>query len=408
MIKIFPNNNLQSPCPNCQNRVKLDDDYLFLGTYFMAKLCCRSCGQNYFQTLPVAHALQYPIYVSEDTGKIINWRDVPNWLADPLESAFKQQNQNNLAVVKKVLRNVTKRVILLNCLDHCYGHVFWKLLNAERHLRQEGFGLILIVPASFTWLVPEGVSEVWAVDGDLKHFKQGIKNLDSFIKGQVKRFDEVYLSQAYVHIDHTRIKIENFIKVAKFDLNAFDKSRPTITFVIREDRFWLRSRFDGFFYQFCIKFKLLSRFKHYFILRQNNLFNKTAIALKKKLPECSIIATGLGNSGKLNKVIQNHRTKAIDLQVEKTWCEIYAQSHIVFGVHGSNMIIPTSLAAGFIEILPDYKIDNIAEDILFSSNTRYTLFLGRHMPSFSKPALIVKHMVSMIKLFPQVKNNMGL
>ena len=406
MIKIFPNTNLHPTCPSCGNRVKFKGNYLFPGTHVLVKLFCAPCQQSYFQTLPVGHTLQYPICVSEDSGQVINRHNVPDWLTGPLVMALNQQNQAILPITKKVIGNRKDRVILLNCLDHCYGHVFWKLLNAERHLRQEDFGLILIVPASFVWLVPEGVMEVWVVDGDLRQFKKGILNLDAFIKEQINRFDEVYLSRAYVHIDHTRIRIENFIKAKKFDLSAFNKCTPTVTFVMREDRFWIKNKFDELIYRFSVKFKLLPRFRHYFTLKQNNLISNTAIALKKELPDCRIIATGLGNSGKLNKVIENRRTKIIDVQVERAWCEIYAQSHIVFGVHGSNMIIPTSLAAGFIEILPDYKISNLSEDITFSSNTRYTLFLGRHMPSFTKPALIVKHMVSMIKLFSQVKNNM--
>lgn len=406
MIKLFPKNNLQSLSPCCGHQVEPNSDYLFLGIHFLVKSFCGKCGQGYFCTLPVGHTLRYPICITED-GHVFNRIKIPDWLVDPFLMAFKEQNQSKLSIIKKKTHNETGRVILLNCLDYCYGHVFWKLLNAERHLRQAGFGLVVIIPASFIWLVPEAVEEVWVVEGPIKQFKKGIQNLDGFIKEQIERFDEVYLSRAYVHLDHTEINIENFVKTKKFDLNVFDQAKPIITFVMREDRFWIKNRIDELFYKLCIKFRLLSKFKLYFVRRQNGLIRKTARALKKQLPDCLMFATGLGNSGKLSKIITDNRVDVIDLQVEKAWCEIYAQSHIVFGVHGSNMIIPTSLAAGFIEILPDYKIPNLSEDILISSETRYTLFLGRHLSSFSKPALVVKHMVNMIKLFHQVKDNMN-
>ncbi len=394
------------PCPLCGTQVKGDSDYLFLGMYFLVRQRCPSCKESYLQTLPIGHAREFPLSLSEDGGKMINENHVPSWWGDPLLDMFKDKKQTELPISKKVLRKAN-RVVLLNCLDDCYGHVFWKLLNADRHLKQPYIGLILIIPSSFMWLVPEGVAELWVVDTPLHRLSMAIENLDAFLKEEIKRFDEVYLSKAYVHLDHTQVDISKFIKTKRFDLNEFEKRRPQITFIMREDRFWLANQFDEFLYKACIKFKWLSRFKSYFIFKQNRLFNRTANTLKEKIPDSNIIATGLGVSGRLNKNIVDRRVEQIDLEMEKKWCDIYAQSHIVFGVHGSNMIIPTSLAAGFVNILPHYKIDNISEDIAFSSNTRYTLFLGRHLAAFSRPGLVVRHMISMIKLFPQVKNNMN-
>ncbi|MDN5212497.1 hypothetical protein QQ020_10590 [Fulvivirgaceae bacterium BMA12] len=405
MIRIFPIDNLSLPCPVCGAQVKGVSDYLFTGVYFLARQHCPSCTESYLQTLPVGHAHQFPISLSGDGSKMINENQVPSWWGDPLLEILKYKKWIELPISKKILRKAN-RVVLLNCMDDCFGHVFWKLLNADRHLKQPDIGLILIIPASFMWLVPEGVAELWVIDAPLSRLSMGIQNLDAFLKEEIKRFDEVYLSKAYVHLDHTQVDISKFIKTKRFDLNQFEKKRPQITFIMREDRFWLANQLDEFFYKVCIKFKLLSRFKGYFIFRQNRLFNRTANALQEKMPDSCITATGLGTSGRLNKNIVDRRVKQVDLEMEKKWCDIYAQSHIVFGVHGSNMIIPTSLAAGFINILPHYKIDNMSEDIAFSSNTRYTLFLGRHLAAFVRPWLVVRHMISMIKLFPQVKDNM--
>ena len=84
---------------------------------------------------------------------------------------------------------------------------------------------------------------------------------------------------------------------------------------------------------------------------------------------------------------------------EKEWCGIYAKSHLIIGIHGSNMLIPTSLAAGFIEILPKHKIPHMTQDMLLSHSSRYAIFLGRHLDEFTSTALVKTHVISMLKDF---------
>jgi hypothetical protein len=69
------------------------------------------------------------------------------------------------------------------------------------------------------------------------------------------------------------------------------------------------------------------------------------------------------------------------------------------------MLIPTALAAGFIEILPRYKVRHIAEDIAFNHSARYSHFLGRCVDQFASTRLVSTHAISLLKDFPYVYNN---
>ena len=104
-------------------------------------------------------------------------------------------------------------------------------------------------------------------------------------------------------------------------------------------------------------------------------------------------------------MIKDMRSSQITADTEKNWCKIYAQSHVVIGVHGSNMLIPSSLAAGFIELLPRNKIAHLTEDLVLQNSSRYSIFLGRHLDHFASAELVSLHCCSMIKSFPFLYKN---
>lgn len=406
MIQLYPPNKASIDIQPIKNGELTDIDYDFSGIFFLVKLKMKDDYATYYKTLPYGHASKYPMHFSTDRLFTESVQNTPFWFKKPLLGIFNSLNENDLEIYKEKLRPTGKRVILLNCLDTCYGHVFWKMLNSSRHLKHDpDLGLILIIPENFTWLVPEGVAELWVIKGKLNQLGGRISNLDGFIKREKERFDQVYLSKAFVHLDHQSTDFKKYHKTTKFRLKNFAAQQPCITFNLREDRFWLPNKLDEFLFKVGVKMNWQQTFKPYFILKQNRLINSMANKLNKLLPGIQLYATGLGNSGKLMPIINDRREKRPDNDTEFEWCEIYAKSHIVVGVHGSNMLIPTSLSAGFIDILPDYKIDNLVEDVAFSGSSRDSLFLGRILSATATPGLVVKHLVSMINIYPQLYQN---
>jgi hypothetical protein len=119
----------------------------------------------------------------------------------------------------------------------------------------------------------------------------------------------------------------------------------------------------------------------------------------------NLLAMGLGEKGGLSSFVNDLRTQNPNAAVEREWCEKYANSHVVIGVHGSNMLIPTALAAGFIEILPRHKIPHVTEDLVLQHPSRYAVFLGRHVDHFASADLVARHAISMIRDFPFLYKN---
>lgn len=405
MIKYKPNIAPSFTCLHCGATNTVVDDTQFLGMHTLAVCSCLECRKSFHHTYPLGHAGNFPIAFDKDSKKASFSEKSAVWFAEPLIASCLGGKSID-AIIKKKQFFETKKVIIINCLDDCYGHVLLKLLNAQRHLEKHPtLGLIVIIPKSFEWLLPKGVAEVWSVGVSMNRLNYLINGFDDFVKKELERFDEVYFSKAYTHLDHTKIDLSAFTKTERFDMSQFGELKPTITFALREDKFWLNNRLDDFLFKTCVKFKKIRYLKSYFIWKQNRLVNRVAKLIKNEIGEVDFIAAGLGKSGSISEIVSDRRQQKITEKQEKEWCDIYAKSHIVIGVHGSNMLIPTSLTAGFIEILPKHKIPHMTEDMLLSHSSRYAIFLGRHLDEFTNVELIKTHAVSMLRDFPFLYKN---
>ena len=69
----------------------------------------------------------------------------------------------------------------------------------------------------------------------------------------MKRFKGVFLSKAYPTPDFSKVQIERFTGIKAFNLENFLKVKPTVTFITREDRWWLGSPIEHFFFLACSK-----------------------------------------------------------------------------------------------------------------------------------------------------------
>jgi hypothetical protein len=65
------------------------------------------------------------------------------------------------------------------------------------------------------------------------------------------------------------------------------------------------------------------------------------------------------------------------------------------------MLLPTSLAAGFVNLLPPDKLPHYAEDILLAhDNPIHQTLLGRFLPTSASPRQVAALMASMLTEFP--------
>jgi hypothetical protein len=127
------------------------------------------------------------------------------------------------------------------------------------------------------------------------------------------------------------------------------------------------------------------------------MVRSTMRRLRKEVPWITFSVVGLGPAGSWPADVNDLRTQRMDVEVERAWCRAYAKSQVVVGVHGSNMLLPTALAAGCVEILPHDRLENIVQDISVRYADRMQLFLYRFVDEFASPAMVTRHVVSMFR-----------
>jgi hypothetical protein len=386
VIRIHPKLEATARCVKCQSTSVDICDYLFEGIHVLAECWCNACSTGFYHTLPTGHDAQTPIAFSRD-GSISRFdKSAEVWLARPLIDAMVKKPEYNPEITRKNLKPLKENIVLLNCLDNCFGHSYAKLLNALQLMKAHpGHSLVLLITQNFEWLVPKGVDELWIVSASMHDMRKHVANLQGFVKQQLTAVKQCDLSVAKVYHDLAAIDSEPFLKTKSFDIAKFDELPRTVTFVLRADRYWLANRLDDFINRVFIKLKIQKSFRAYFIRKQNRLVKKTIDKLKDV--HVNVVRTD---------------TKSITPEIEKQWCDLYAKSHLVIGVHGSNMLIPTSLAAGFIEILPSYKIPHLGEDVVLRHDGRDAILLGRHVEQYCSPSLLARHITEALK-FSQIR-----
>jgi len=405
MIEIKPFRENLFHCPECDSSDLAVIDTELHSVYTMADCKCRKCGLEFHQTVPVGHCTTDTLSVRKSDGRIFTDFNPDFWLADVVSKARKGKRNNEVSV-RKVIHEERKEVVVLNTLDYLYGHVLLKLYNYQSHLRSD-VGLIVIIPRAFEWLAPAEASEIWIVDLSLGELAFEHSALTEFFKNEFKRFDRIWLSKAWSHPDLTQIDMKSLTGIAPFNLDNYTQETPTITFVLREDRWWLRSPIGYWMYRLGRRFKGLRGFFYDRVTQQQEqLAVETMKAIKKQIPNARLFVTGLGKNKGFGKLAMDSRSTSIDEDKELEWCRIYAHSHVVIGFHGSNMLLPTAFSAGCIEILPEDRFGNFLQDISVRYSDRRQSFFYRFVDQYAKPSSVAAQAVSMVRDYAAFYDNM--
>lgn len=382
MIKIKPNIEHRSHCPY-SGKVLKPVKVLWQGTH----VCVVSespDGGEIIDELRIGHAAKTAYSINLAQGKTFgDDKYAEEFLAKPLLNSLQNPQAEQLEIYQEIFKSYD-RVIVLNCIDYLYGHSLLKLLNAQRHLESNpDFGLIVIVQKFMRWMVPEGVAEVWTVPISLKNGGCYYPSFAEFVSKQIERFDEVYVSEAYSH--PSQFDISKFTGVAKHDFNT---SEYKITFVWREDRLWC----NKLLFQVCRKLKLLQ----IPLTIQNWNVRRLFAKMKKLLPSAKFAVAGLGRSTNFPEWIEDFRVEKFDETTEREMCQVYSESRLVIGIHGSNMLLPSGHAGMTIDMIEE-RWGNFAQDILYQeSDPRLSSFRYRYLPlqtSLSNLAHIASEMI---------------
>ena len=390
-VRLHPLPDAQHECPHC--RVRLDvTGWRITGMRNLADLRCPSCEREFYGDLAAGQALYTPMLLEKATGAVHDAHGV-EWFAAWLRDSYARRADAPVPFDVQERLPITRRVVLLNCLDTLYGHSLLKLLNAQHHLdRQRDVDLVVIVPSFLAWMVPDGVAQVWDVGLPLRRGTEWNEWLAREIRRRVEAFGGASLSHALSHPRPDEYDIERFTRVRPFPLEEWDArlERPSVTFIWRDDRPWraedstARGRLS----------RLIPVSSHR-PLGQHQLVSALAEALRRDWPALDFAVAGLSAAKRgegLPAWVEDLRRPAADESDERRWCERYAASHVVVGVHGSNMLLPTGHAGGLVELIGPERWGNFTQDVLFrdAGDCRETLFRYRFVPHSTSPDAVAQ------------------
>ena len=382
-------------CPYCRVHLSVKGWHV-PGMRNLADLLCERCGRAFYGDLAAGQALYTPMLLEKATGAVHDAHGV-EWFAEWLRDSYARRADVPVPFDVQERRPVTRPVVLLNCLDTLYGHSLLKLLNAQYYLdRRAEVDLVLMVPSVLAWMVPDGAAQVWSVGLPLRRGTEWNEWLAREIRRRVEAFGQVSLSHALSHPRPDEFDIERFTRVKPFPLGEWDArlERPTVTFIWRDDRPW-RATTDAPPPQRRERLSRLIAFQSRPTVRQNELVSELAETLRRDLPALDFAVAGLAEDegrGELPEWVRDLRRTALDDDAERRWCERYAASHVVVGVHGSNMLLPSAHAGGIVELIGPERWGNFTQDVLFrdAGDCRETLFRYRFVDELTPPSALAR------------------
>lgn len=384
IIQIKPKIEHSSNFPKMTTALK-NVGILWQGIQICVKCQEVQSSRELIQNMPVGHAVipAYHYQVDLETEKIVANDSPGQVLARSLIDGLNHPQTEAVKITKEVFHQC-QRVIILNCLDYLYGHSLKKLLNAERHLEyHKEYGLVVIVPHLIRWMVPPGVAEIWSVHLPLKKYQSYYPSFEKFVLQESDRFSEIYVSQAYTNPSH--VDITKFTQVPQ---HRFDTEEFKITFIWREDRIWCDSRL----HKILKKLNLLDIMLPFQNWKIRTMFQR----IRKRLPLAKFAVAGLGRKTKFPDWIEDRRVDRYDEKTERETCQLYSESRLAIGVHGSNLLLPSAHAGMTIDLMPE-RWGNFAQDILYQeSDPKLAAFRYRYVPIQTSMADIALMAASMI------------
>ena len=212
------------------------------------------------------------------------------------------------------------------------------------------------------------MAEVWTVDISLKRGRDYYPAFNRFVLNELERFSEVYVSEAYSH--PSQFDVTQFTGVPTHD---FTQQQFKITFIWREDRLWCHS----WLFRLLRKLNLLDLA----IVLQNWKIHRLMRQMKAKVPQAHYVVAGFGKKTRFSEWIEDCRVDVFDESTERQLCKVYADSRLVIGIHGSNMLLPSGHAGITVDLMPDDRWGNFAQDILYREvDPRLAAYRYRFLP----------------------------
>ena len=316
-------------CPHCGRPIDVLR-LLFGGWRAVVEGTCGDCGHRLVQDLPNGHALVYPTTLDLTTGEVVDPAGA-TWFSSQLQATWSRPDGGLVDLERRGEARST-RAVVANCLDPVYGHALLKLLGVQRELEREGeAAVIALIPAALAPLVPDEVDETWIVHAPVSRLRGWLLELERGIAEELDRFAECRLAALVPHPHPTTFTLERF--VGSIEPRAI--GNPTVLLSLRPDRRWGQDT-----------------------RQQAANVEEVAARLRAVFPGVGIAAVGAAQRDDLPAGVNDLRVARPTEDDERGWVALMRAADLVIGVHGSNLVLPSGLARGVIELVPAERYTN--------------------------------------------------
>jgi hypothetical protein len=297
-------------------------------------------GNILWKDFPASHGLYGPCIYDPATKKIESLPGL-EWWSDPMQKLFAtpRAKQPRIEIHR---RRDCKSWILLNTLDTIFGHSFLILLNASYYLRKfPDHGLIVVTTSELMRYVPKDVAEIWEVKIPPKETDQWVEPLAQLFQERCKG-SEVHIAAGVSHPDPSRYHLADFgIRPSSGPDNT---TEPRIVFVYRGSRLW-----GGDWKSERMRLGRLGEW------------------LRKFWPQCELKIFGHAALPE-NVPGWEDGTNRSEADYDSRLIQALAQADLVFGAHGSSMLLPSAISRLVLEFVPLDKQPSLLQDFIFDES----------------------------------------
>jgi hypothetical protein len=405
MIRLQPLADSATPCPACGGNLQAQDWHI-VATRTFGAYTCASCQHVYYQDLPVGHGNIARALWDVQAQSLINPLDEQNWYVQSWQAMMAKRTSAPVSLEIETHRILgEKPIVVLNTIDHYYGHSLLKLLNEQAHLdHQPDVDVVVLVQPFMRWLVPDGVAQIITAKIPLREGDAWYEDLDAQLHTHFASYKKVYLSKAFSHPDAQDFDITRFTGIKPFVLDTWQDASLHVSFIWRDDRTWHHPIPIG-------KLRNLFVRRPDFLTQQKRRFFTFADELKRHMPDVSLALIGTTSDDKrtipdLPSWVNDMRATHMNDDIERAWVAQYARSHIVVGVHGSNMLLPTAHAGASVTLMPIDRWGNMVQDtIVTEPDPRMSQVRHKHIPIDTLPETLARIVVRTYRALPHARQH---
>ncbi|MGF1506541.1 MAG: hypothetical protein ACFB51_15625, partial [Anaerolineae bacterium] len=123
--------------------------------------------------------------------------------------------------------------------------------------------------------------------------------------------------------------------------------------------------------------------------------------LHETMPNLDFAVAGVGDRGSLPNWLLDLRAPSPNDEPERDWCARYAESHIVIGVQGSNMMLPSALAGASVSLIPSGRWGSLLQDLLIDhQDARMALLRHLSLPLQTSSEEVARIAAALIREWP--------